>query len=258
MSGGKMFLFDLSAGEMAAMFITLLLAGLLNGSIGLGIPIVSIPIFAPILGLQTSVAMMIVPLLTTNISQIWIYREHRRQAGLMLPFLALAVIGIVAGTNILLRVDERALYAVLGALIMVYIAINVFNPAVTTPERIGYRVAPVVGFLGGMLQGMTGISAPISLVFLHSLRWVRGLFIFAVSIMFLSFGIVQSITLASVGILTWDIMLASALIVIPVLAMMPVGNYVGKRASKRTFELTVLGLLGLLALRLLYLSVAGN
>lgn len=252
-----MFLFDLSAGEMAAMFVTLLLAGFLKGSIGLGIPIVSIPVFAPILGLQTSVAMMIVPLLTTNISQIWIYREHRRQAGLMIPFLAVAVIGIAVGTSILLSVDERILYAALGALIIVYIAINVFNPAVATPERIGYRIAPVVGFFAGVLQGTTGISAPISLVFLHSLRWVRGLFIFAVSIMFLSFGIVQSITLASVGILTWDIMIASALIVIPVFAVMPLGNYIGKRASKRTFELTVLGLLGLLALRLVYLSVSG-
>jgi len=253
-----MFLFDLSSAEMAAMFVTLLLAGFLKGSIGLGIPIVSIPVFAPILGLPTSVAMMIVPLLTTNISQIWLYREHRKDAGLMVPLLAVAVIGIVVGTNILIRVDERVLYAALGALIIVYIAINLFRPDVTTPPRAGYRAAPVVGFFAGILQGTTGISAPISLVFLHSLRWVRGLFIFAVSVMFISFGMVQSVTLAYVGILTWDIMLASAIIVIPVFAMMPIGNYVGKRVSKTTFEWTVLGLLGLLALRLVYLSLYGN
>lgn len=253
-----MFLFDLGALELAVLLLTFCVAGTVKGALGLGVPIVSVPVVATILGLPTAVSMMIVPLLTTNLWQIWQYRHTWRQVGIMVPMLSFAVIGIALGTTILVRVDERILFGVLGCIVLIYIGINTLRPSFAVPERIGFRVAPFVGLGAGMLQGTTGISAPISLVFLHALRWPREVFIFAVSVMFLTFGCVQIVTLSVAGIFDTDMFIASALIVPPLMAFMPIGAALGRRFSKTVFERLVLALLGLMALRLLYVAfVAG-
>lgn len=247
----------ISPAEFAVILGALSLAGFIKGAIGLGIPIVSVPVLAAVVGLPNAVALMVAPLLFTNLTQIWEFREERHRTGLMVPMLGFAVIGIGIGTSLLIRIDERYLSAVLGLFISVYALTFWLRPDTRLSERTGRRAAPFAGFASGVLQGMIGISAPVSLVFLHAMRWPRARFIFAISVMFLVFGITQTVSLSVAGLMTLQLFAYSCATLIPIMTFLFVGARVGKMFSSKTFERIVLWLLVLLALRLMWVAFVG-
>ncbi len=114
------------------------------------------------------------------------------------------------------------------------------------------RVAPASGFVSGLLQGATGISAPVSITFLSSLGLGRSGFVFAISTLFVSFSVVQVPSLALAGILTWDRLLLSALALVPILIAMPLGGWLASRISREAFDRLVLALLAVIAAKLVY------
>lgn len=247
----------ISSLEFAVIFGTLALAGTVKGAIGVGIPIVSVPVLAAVVGLPHAVALMAAPLIFTNIQQIWQFRKEYHNAALMRPMLFFAVFGIAAGTSLLISIEERVLSAVLGGMILVYAGIFLFKPEIRLSQETGRRLAGPLGFASGALQGMTGISAPVSLVFLHMLRWPRPRFIFAVSCMFLVFGLTQAVTLSVAGVMTPEVFAVSCATLVPIMGFMVVGARIGRAFPTAVFEWIVLGLLVALALRMLWVAVVG-
>jgi len=243
-----------SAGDFAVMVTALALAGFVKGAIGLGLPIVSVPVLAAFVGLPHAVALVVAPLILTNLQQLWQFRSERHKAPLIRPMLVFCAIGIAVGTALLVQVDERYLSAVLGLLILVYGAIYVLRPNAHLGHRLARALAAPVGLASGVLQGMTGISAPVSLVYLHSLRWPRPLFMFAVSAMFLTFGVAQSVSLAVVGLMTPQVFLLSCLTLVPIGIFMMLGQRLGRHFGKELFERLVLGLMVLLGVRMLWVA----
>jgi hypothetical protein len=247
----------ISSLEFAVILGALALAGTVKGAIGVGVPIVTVPVLAAIIGLPHAVALMAAPLIFTNLQQIWQFREEYRNAALMGPMLIFAVFGIAAGTSLLVSIDDRVLSAVLGGMILVYAAIFLFKPETRLSQEAGRRLAGPLGFASGALQGMTGISAPVSLVFLHMLRWPRRRFIFAVSCMFLVFGLTQAVTLSVAGVMTPHVFGLSCATLVPIMGFMVLGARIGKAVPTAIFEWIVLGLLVALALRMLWVAAAG-
>lgn len=247
----------ISLAEFAVILGTLALAGMVKGAIGVGIPIVSVPVLAAVVGLPHAVALMAAPLIFTNLQQIWQFRDEYHNATLMRPMLLFAILGIGAGTSLLVSIDERVLSAVLGGMILVYALIFVLKPDTALADRTGRRLAAPMGFASGLLQGMTGISAPVSLVFLHMLRWPRARFIFSVSAMFIVFGLTQSVSLSLAGVMTPKVFAVSCATLVPIMAFMVLGARIGQKFSTAVFEWIVLGLLVLLALRMLWVAALG-
>ena len=50
---------------------TLLLAGIVKGALGMGLPLFAVPILVTVFDLPTAIALMIVPILTSNLIQAW-------------------------------------------------------------------------------------------------------------------------------------------------------------------------------------------
>jgi hypothetical protein len=118
--------------------------------------------------------------------------------------------------------------------------------------RTGVILAGPVGFAAGLLQGSSGISAPITLTFLNAMRLPRTTFIATVSTFFLIQTAMQLPALAFVGLLTCERLLIS-LAAFGVLALfMPVGEWLGGKLSPAIFDKVILSLLALLAAKMLF------
>jgi uncharacterized membrane protein YfcA len=117
-------------------------------------------------------------------------------------------------------------------------------------------LAPGFGFGAGLLQGATGIGSPISVTFIHAMRLGRAAHVFAISVIFLLSTVVQVPALMVAGVMTWRIAIEGILALAPALAVMPIGNWLAGRMSQATFDRIVLALLALVALELLWKSVA--
>jgi hypothetical protein len=242
--------------NLLAMALALGVGGLVKGATGMGLPLVALPILAAFLGVQHAVALMCFPGIITNIWQVWRFRGAIWETD-FLPAMTLGgAAGIVAGTWFIVSLPERALSFSLGLLVFTYIGLRLANPHFIVSRRLGRRLAPGFGFGAGLLQGATGIGSPISVTFIHAMRLGRAAHVFAISVIFLLSTVVQVPALMVAGVMTWRIAIEGILALAPALAVMPIGNWLAGRMSQATFDRIVLALLALVALELLWKSVA--
>jgi len=238
--------------SLALMALAIGAGAFVKGVTGAGLPVIAVPVLAIFFGVPQSIAVMVVPVLLTNAWQLVEYRAARAEAGFLPWMLAAAVPGIIAGTWLLAELPERHLSMGLGAIVVCYIVLQLAHPSFSVSGPLARRLAPLAGFVAGGLQGSTGISAPVSVTFLHALRLSREAYIFALSALFLVFSTTQIPALSFAGFLTWQVFLEGLLAIVPAVAMLPVGSFVGRRIRREIFDKIVLVLLAAIAVKLLF------
>jgi uncharacterized membrane protein YfcA len=239
-------------GEYIVIFLALAMSGLVKGVIGAGLPIVAVPVLASFFDVPFAVAVLAVPLAVTNLWQFWQFRAERHGRGWLWGMCALCAVGIMGGTWLLASLPEDVLSLILAATLAVYVALRLVHPHWRLPDRAVAPLAQVSGFLSGLLQGATGISAPFSLTFLSALGLTRAAFVFIASALFSTAAIFQTGSLAVAGILTRDRLLLSILALVPIFAGMAVGSWLASRLSREAFDRLVLALLVVMTVKLVY------
>jgi uncharacterized protein len=233
------------------------LGGFIKGATGLGLPLVSVPALAAFLGVPHALAIVSIPLVVTNTWQSWHFRAHRHGTGFLARLLPASVIGIGLGTIALTTLPAAALSLALSLMMMAYIAFYLTKPDLQISPSGGRRLAPVVGLIAGALQASTGISAPVSITFIHALRLARPAFVFAVAAMFLGFALAQVAALAIAGIMTWDRFVEGLVALVPIALAMPLGAWAASLLSRQTFDRLILGILAVMSLKLFFDGVTG-
>jgi uncharacterized membrane protein YfcA len=236
-----------------AMAAALAAGAVVKGATGMGLPLVALPALTAIFGLQHAISVLIVPILVTNAWQVWRFRAARQDTRLgFVPLLVLGGIGGVAiGTWALVALPERQLLFVLGVLLTGYVLLRLSRPALRVDERVARTAALPVGVGAGVLQGATGISAPIGVTFIHAMRLTHSEHVYAVSAMFLGFAVVQAAALAVSGISRPEWWLQGLLALVPILAFMPLGQWLAGKLSATAFDRLVLVFLAAIGVKLL-------
>ena len=231
--------------------------GLFKGATGLGLPLVAIPIMASTVGLPYAISIMIVPILVSNTWQVWEYRRARRDPELaFLPwFLVCAGIGVAIGTFFLKLLPEDVLALVLGCGLLLYFAFRLMRPHFVLTTRHATRLGAPFGLFSGLLHGATGVSGPISIPFIHAMRLDRPAHILAVSSLFLVLATVQLPALFAAGVTRLDWVAHGVPALLPVAASMPVGQWLARRFSARTFDMVILVFLGLMGTKMVLTAI---
>ena len=243
---------DFEIGRLAVMVLALGAGAIVKGATGMGLPLVALPVLTTFFGLQHAVGLMVVPLIFTNAWQVWRFRSARhddRMAFLPL-FLAGGAIGIAIGTWALTSLPERALVLALGVILLCYVALRLMAPHFVVGPLLARRAGPLAGMGGGMLQGATGISAPIGVTFIHAMSLDRNAHVFAVSAMFLLFAVVQLPALAIAGVMQGQWLVEGLMALVPILLFMPLGQAIAGRMSRKAFDRMILIFLGLIGLKM--------
>lgn len=235
---------------LAAAIAALAFGGVLKGATGAGFPIIAVPVIALAYDVPTAVVVMVLPSLLANAWQAWRYRRHLRDSGFAWRFAVAGLVGAALGTALLTRVPGRALMLTVAGLVGLYIGFRLLSPGWTLARSLARRLSVPAGVTAGILQGATGISAPVSLSFLNACRLPRPVFVATVSLFFVSSTGAQIGALALHGILTPFGLALSAGALAIILATMPLGEALARRISPVVFDRMILILLGALALRL--------
>lgn len=247
----------MDAGQIAIVVAAVVVGFFAKGVTGIGGPLVAIPVLAAFQGVEFAVAVIAIPTLIANIWLLWNSRGGTSTVRkYLLPFLPAGAVGIVFGVWVLVSVDERVVSLLLALTVIGYIAWFLTNPQFKLPDDTAMRLTAPVGLVAGGVHGATGISSPVVATFFHSMGLERTAFIIAVTVPFLVLGMVQIATLAVVGAYDADRLLAGAVAVIPAMAALPIGVRLGRGVSQRTFQYLVLVVLGVAAVRLLWLVFA--
>lgn len=215
---------------------TFLLAGMVKGVIGLGLPTVSLALLTVGFDLPGAMALLLVPSLVTNLWQA-VSGGHGRAVLLRIwPFLLMATVTVWVGAAALTRVDLALLTALLGVLLVAYALINLCGVRITIPVRHEAWAGPLVGSANGVLTGMTGSFVVPGVMFLQAIGLNRDQLIQAMGMLFTVSTLALGAALQKSDLLTVEQGLLSAGAVLPALVGMMLGQQVRKKLPEQQFR----------------------
>jgi len=245
---------DLTLETAAIIAATFLVAGMVKGVVGLGLPTVSLGVLTAVIGLPEAMALMLVPSFVTNLWQALVggalWRLLRR-LGLLLAVTTAAIWGGV----VLLKELDAAASAALGVLLCLYSGISLATPQAPPPGRHEGWLSPLVGLVNGLLTGLTGSFVVPGVLYLQALGLPRDALVQAMGILFTVSTLALGVALAGNRLLPAEFGLLSAAALAPALLGMLAGQRIRRRLSEARFRKALFVALFGLGLYIVYRSL---
>ena len=224
---------------LAIVAVAFVLAGLVKGVVGGGLPAVAVPIMmAGALEPAHAAALTLISVIATN---VWLLT----QGGLFVriirrywPIFACLAIGSGLGSQILVSMPAATMKTIIGALVVVLSPLPFRPQRWAIPERHQVWLNPVAGLSLGIVGGATVMLAPVIIYFV-ALRLDKNLFVAAMGAVALSSMTPLYAGLATGGILGWHEVWMSAIAFIPAAVGMVVGVRLRQRISQRAFQVVL-------------------
>lgn len=230
----------MNAETIALVAATYLLAGIVKGVTGLGVPVVGVAFVAPVLGLKTAVAVVLVPSLVTNFWQAIVGTSFLRILSRIWPLLITASVGIWFGSGILASADGRILILFLGCFLIAYTSIALFRTKLPSPGHHEVWLTPTIGAAGGVVFGMIGSFMVPGTLYIQSLGMSRDMFVQALGITFVTVTLILTAAMTQRAMLSHELGLLSAIAVPPTLVGMAVGQRLRQILTEEQFTRIVL------------------
>lgn len=215
---------------------TFLLAGMVKGIIGLGLPTVSLALLIVAFDLPSAMALLLVPSFVTNLWQAVAGGNGGAIVRRIWPFLLMATVTVWIGAAALTRVDLRLLTALLGMLLIAYAAVNLGGIRLAIPARHEAWIGPLLGSVNGVLSGMTGSFAVPGVMFLQGIGLTRDMLIQAMGMLFTASTIALAAALQKDNFLTVENSLLSCAAVLPAIGGMMLGQKIRSKLSESHFR----------------------
>ncbi len=241
--------------ELLLIAAAFLIAGIVKGVVGMGMPTVSIALLTATVGLTNGLALMIIPTCVTN---VWQAAYSRNLLGALRRhwlFLGTAVVMVIPGAAALTFVDVELLSALLGSVLIVYSAASLAQFRLAIAPRHETWAGALSGAATGVITGMTGSSIVPGVFFLQSLGLPRAELLPAMGMLFGSCAVMLAVSLGQIGIVTRDTLIISTAALIPALIGMEIGQRLGKQLSEALFRRVLFCALGLLGLYIIVQAV---
>jgi uncharacterized protein len=237
-----------------AILVAFSLGGILKGATGAGAPIITIPVIAAFYDVRIAVIIMVIPNLLTNIGQLYQFRKTILPKFFTLSFALGGGFGAFLGTILLVNLSIKILTLSVAFIVIVYIFLKIMVPSWKLTYKKAKKLVFLMGSFGGILQGTAGLSAPISITFLNSMKLERNQFIPTISVYFGVMSVFQMPALYYYNFLNLEIILISCISTLVLLLFMPLGSWIAKSVSKESFDKITLILLGFIAFRIIYVN----
>jgi uncharacterized membrane protein YfcA len=186
----------------AIVFGAFLLAGLVKGTAGMGLPPTAIALTTLVLPMSDALALLTVPTLATNLWQA-VWGGHFRTMLRRFWIMGIAIsIGIFVSAFTLRSLGSRQSVGLLGVILVIFSlsAFVAWRPQVS--PRHEWWTNPLSGLATGLVGGVTGMAAVPFLPYMQSLALTRDELIQALGILFVVFTAALTIALADAGAFT--------------------------------------------------------
>ncbi|MBT5898216.1 MAG: sulfite exporter TauE/SafE family protein, partial [Rhodospirillaceae bacterium] len=227
-------MFDSST--IAVVIGTFFLAGTVKGTIGLGLPSVTMAVLTLIIDIPTAMAFLLVPSFATNLWQATVGGHGRAIVRRIWPFLFMATLTVWLGAQALTRINLSYLSVLLGLLLIVYGTVSLAGPRLTLSRRREIWAGPIAGMFNGLLAGMTGSFAVPGVMFFQAIGLPRDKMVQAMGILFTASTLALAIALRDSGLLSLAQGQMSAVALLPALLGMALGQRIRRRLSEQLFR----------------------
>ena len=206
----------------------------IRGIAGFGSGLIAVPLLAHFLPLTFVVPLILVTDFAASIVLGTHTRQHARwdELKVLLPF---GLLGVVAGTTLLLNLPKTPLLIALGLLVLLFGARSLLN--IQGTRTVSRLWAAPAGLVGGTVSALFGTGGPPYVIYLnhrlHDKSELRATF----SLLFLIEGGVRIVSFLLVGLLLEPSLLFAILAALPLVAAgLWLGNHVHLGISAQTMQ----------------------
>jgi uncharacterized protein len=245
----------LSPAALAALIGVCILGGSAKGALGMGIPLLAVPLTAPFMDLPAVMALLTMPILATNLGQA-IEGAGTRAALLRLwPILLAVVAGTIAGVHLLVSVDRAVLSGTVGVLLVLAAGWLFCQPRIALGAGAERFAGPPIGLLAGIMGGMSGMFGPPLIAFMVGLGLRPNEFVKHISIVFLVAGVTLLLALGGAGALSWADVAVSTGALVPIYIGMLIGRWLRRLCPAGLFRALVLAVLAIGGLQMIHAAL---
>ncbi|MCF2872650.1 sulfite exporter TauE/SafE family protein [Octadecabacter sp. G9-8] len=237
--------------EVVLICVVFLIAGAIKGTVGIGLPTVSVALMSQFIGPHDAVALVVFPLLISNLWQVF-----RSGAGLETLhkygyLIAVLMVTLWLTTFVTVGISPDTLLTTIGVAIVIFAASSLVRMPPELPDRFDKPAQIIAGFSAGVIGGLTSIWSPPIVTYLIAKRTDNDEFVRAVGLFILLGGIPLAIGFWQTGLLNGETAPISALMIVPTLLGFSIGEVVRKRMGSGMFRTVLLWMFLLMGLNLL-------
>lgn len=225
------------------------LAGLVKGVVGLGLPTIAMGLLSLGMAPAQAAALLLLPSLATNLWQMLAGPDLPGLLRRLWPMLLAALVGTTASAGWLTTGGQAAVIG-LGLALMLYAALALGAPQLAVPRRWESWLAPVVGLATGLATGATGVFVVPAVFYLQALQLDRDRLVQALGLSFTVSTLALGLGLAQASALSGTILLQSLAALLPAALGMALGQGLRHRLPAAAFRLVFLIALAVLGLYL--------
>jgi uncharacterized protein len=219
----------------------LLLAGTVKGVLALGLPLVALPLLTFVVDLPTAVAVLMIPLVLSNLIQAIEGKGTQVLLKRLWPTILGLVVGILIGMALFVRLDRQLLMLIVGAMAMAVATTAILQPHLTVPPRHEAWLGPSVGLGAGVIGGMSALFGPPLALYVVGLRLPRDSFVKGLSLVYLIAAATLTLAGTAAGATNARLLAWSALAMVPVYLGMRIGQRIRAWIDPERFRVMVLG-----------------
>ena len=223
---------------LVAAFFT---AGVVKGVVGMGLPTISLTLLCITFDISTAMALLIAPSLVTNIWQSFGSTSLLQLFKRFWPFYCASTSTVALGVYAFGFIEAEIAEQILGLLLVVYTTLSIFGLRFVIEHEQTRFIGGIVGFLTGILTGITGSFVVPSVMFLQAIRLSVSEFTQVTGLLFSLLTLSLGFSLFIAGRLSIDITIFSLAGVVPAFIGMFFGYKIRTKLKGDMFRLILNG-----------------
>jgi uncharacterized membrane protein YfcA len=233
-------LYSEQASIIAAVVCSLIVAGLLKGTIGVGMPVVALPLLSLFIDIKSAAMLLSMPLIFSNLPQALEGGKTGRCLMQLMPVILGMIPGLFLGVGVLLALDANVAKIIAGLVLMGVGGVTLLAPKLQLQSRLALPTGITLGFFGGILGGIAAMPGPLVFIFLLA-KGLRGkAFTKEASLYLVVSAALLAILLTASRQFSWLDVSVSTAAVLPIVLGMYVGQYMRDKIAPETFKKLVL------------------
>ncbi len=232
--------------DLLLIFCVFVLAGLVKGVVGLGLPTVAVGLLGIVMAPREAAALLVVPSLVTNVWQLAAGPACAPLVRRLWPMLVAIVLGTLGGGLLLPGVDGADAAAALGGALLMYALAGLASFVLHVPASAERAAGPLVGLATGIVTAATGVFVIPAVPYLQGLRLERDVLVQALGLCFTVSTVALGASLLLAGEYPPGAAGMSLAALVPAMIGMTCGQWIRGRiraaAFRRCFFVGLLGL----------------
>tara|TARA_B000000532_G_scaffold231897_1_gene214205 strand:+ start:137 stop:898 length:762 start_codon:yes stop_codon:yes gene_type:complete len=227
------------------------LGGIVKGSVGIGMSMFSVPIIAFILPPTKAMMLLCFPVIFTNFLQM----DIKKGVGSFrfLPMFLALFLGLLIGGKLILNLSLNFISISIASVIIIFTSLNFFGISLKNIKKANEKILSVIiGFLSGILGGLTTFYAPPIITFLIAINLDKEFFIRTTATMYFFASIPLYSSMLYHGLGNYYDLIMSLVLVVPAIIGQFFGSKIRKKLSNEIFQKLILIILIMIGFSLLF------